>query len=73
MATINYKAYKMLGEPRSHDRIATVANVTPDTIRNHYKEFLDLLGLPRVSGNPTSRPTSVPSGQKGTGLLGTAD
>ena len=44
-----------MGEPRSQDRIAAVANVTPVTIRNHYKELLDLLGLPKNLTNPQAR------------------
>lgn len=47
LATIIYIASNQLGEPRSQDRIAAVANVTPVTIRNHYKELLTLLGLTR--------------------------
>ena len=46
-----------MGEPRSQDRIAAVANVTPVTIRNHYKELLDLLGLPKNLTNPQARGT----------------
>lgn len=45
LATIIYIACQQSGERRSQDRIAAVANVTPVTIRNHYKEFLDILGI----------------------------
>ncbi|HYA54105.1 MAG TPA: hypothetical protein VEG42_00700, partial [Thermoplasmata archaeon] len=46
--------------PRSQDRIAAVANVTPVTIRNHYKELLELLGLPKNLTNPQARGTLPP-------------
>jgi hypothetical protein len=49
-----------MGEPRSQDRIAAVANVTPVTIRNHYKELLELLGLPKNLANPQLR-TPLPA------------
>ena len=55
LATIIYIASNLMGEPRSQDRIAAVANVTPVTIRNHYKELLDLLGLPKNLANPQAR------------------
>ena len=55
LATIIYIASNLMGEPRSQDRIAAVANVTPVTIRNHYKELLDLLGLPKNLTNPQAR------------------
>ena len=64
LATIIYIASNLLGEPRSQDRIAAVANVTPVTIRNHYKELLKLLGLPRHLANPSAHlaaPTSPPT------------
>jgi transcription initiation factor TFIIB len=57
LATIIYIASNLMGEPRSQDRIAAVANVTPVTIRNHYKELLDLLGLPKNLTNPQARGT----------------
>ncbi|MFG1530657.1 MAG: hypothetical protein AAFA34_05230, partial [Thermoplasmata archaeon] len=61
LATIIYIASNLMGEPRSQDRIAAVANVTPVTIRNHYKELLDLLGLPKNLANPQARaPGTVP-------------
>ncbi len=74
LATIIYIACNSLGEPRSQDRIAAVANVTPVTIRNHYKEFLDLLGLPRVTGGtpPVRSSPPVAAGQGGSNVLGTA-
>ncbi len=65
LATIIYIASNLMGEPRSQDRIALVANVTPVTIRNHYKELLDLLGLPKNLTNPQvrggPRPAPAPS------------
>ncbi len=57
LATIIYIASNLMGEPRSQDRIAAVANVTPVTIRNHYKELLELLGLPKNLTNPQARGT----------------
>jgi transcription initiation factor TFIIB len=55
LATIIYIASNLMGEPRSQDRIAAVANVTPVTIRNHYKELLDALGLPKDLTNPVTK------------------
>lgn len=55
LATIIYIASNLMGEPRSQDRIASVANVTPVTIRNHYKELLDALGLPKDLANPVTK------------------
>ncbi len=74
LATIIYIACTTMGEPRSQDRIAAVANVTPVTIRNHYKEFLELLGIPKpTTGSfPLARAAPVASGPGGTNLLGTA-
>ncbi|MDE1820287.1 MAG: transcription initiation factor IIB [Euryarchaeota archaeon] len=75
LATIIYIACNSLGEPRSQDRIAAVANVTPVTIRNHYKEFLDLLGLPRPTPNvpASARAVTISAGsQLGANALGTA-
>jgi transcription initiation factor TFIIB len=62
LATIIYIASNLMGEPRSQDRIAAVANVTPVTIRNHYKELLDLLGLPKNLTNPQARTNLAPEG-----------
>ncbi len=56
LATIIYIACNLTGEPRSQDRVAAVAKVTPVTIRNHYKELLELLGLPADLTNPTAHP-----------------
>ena len=67
LATIIYIASNLMGEPRSQDRIAAVANVTPVTIRNHYKELLDLLGLPKNLANPQARglaPVVAENGEK---------
>jgi hypothetical protein len=66
LATIIYIASNLMGEPRSQDRIAAVANVTPVTIRNHYKELLELLGLPKNLTNPQARGT-LPSEAGATG------
>lgn len=56
LATIIYIACNLTGEPRSQDRVAAVAKVTPVTIRNHYKELLELLGLPADLTNPSAHP-----------------
>jgi transcription initiation factor TFIIB len=54
LATLIYIASNIKGEARSQDRIAAVANVTPVTIRNHYRELLDVLDLPRDLANPVA-------------------
>ncbi len=59
LATIIYIACNLTGEPRSQDRVAAVAKVTPVTIRNHYKELLELLGLPADLTNPLAHPSPV--------------
>jgi transcription initiation factor TFIIB len=59
LATIIYIACNLTGEPRSQDRVAAVAKVTPVTIRNHYKELLELLGLPVDLTNPLAHPAAA--------------
>jgi transcription initiation factor TFIIB len=63
LATIIYIASSLLGEPRSQDRIAAVANVTPVTIRNHYKELLELFGLPKNLSILAARGLPIPPAQ----------
>jgi transcription initiation factor TFIIB len=74
LATLIYIAGNELGERRSQDRIAAVANVTPVTIRNHHKEFLDLLGLSKGL-NGGSAPAGAPpvgAGSRGASSFGVA-